>query len=1040
VNVVVKLDYDAIATYSGGVAGLAATSPEATGRQLNAKNHDVRRYATYVRSIEDAFVSDLAESVPAAIVGNRLRTVYGGVALRMPGNQVRSVLRLHNVVAVQRDSLSHPLTDSSPAFIGAGKIYDDLGSDATAGSGVIVGVLDTGAWPEHPSYADDSLLPAPPPKADATPRVCDFGDNPLTVEVDVFACNKKLISGEPFLTTYNAAYPGTEVYPDSARDSDGHGTHTSTTAAGGPVGVASLYGIDRGPIHGIAPGAHVAVYKVCGALGCMDSDSAEAVGQAILDGVDVINFSISGGTRPFTDPVELAFLDAYAAGVFVAASAGNDGPAASTTNHLAPWVTTVAASTQTRSFTSTLTLVDGPDSVDLVGASMTDGISVNTPVVLAETAAGYTDALCTAPAAPATFTGKIVVCERGANARVEKGYNVLQGGAAGMILYNPSVADVETDNHWLPAVHLDGPEGATLLAFLTAHPSATATFTDSAKTAASGDVMAAFSSRGPAGDWIKPDVTAPGVQILAGNTPTPDPADVALGPAGSYFQAIAGTSMSSPHTAGAAALVKALHPTWTPGQIKSALMTTARTDVVKEDGVTPADPFDFGSGRINLRRAGNPGLVLNETATHYAAAALDAVHIVDLNVPSINVPTMPGSLVTTRRFRNVSGHDLSYVSHATSPAGTSITVTPGAFHIAAGRSIVLSIQISAVSAPPTQAFGSILLDEIHTSRDVRLPVAFVHRQGDVRMRLRCTKDTITLRTENVGCTTTAANRSFADVVVSMNTQVARRLVINGIVGAHGGGPRSVHVSRRLAGKQPGTPSIAPGSLTGFDSLAGYAIPADPIGDEEAINYDLPSSVKFAGESYSTVGVVSNGYVVLGGADVTDISFIPQSLPDPTAPNNLLAPFWSDLDGSATAGVRVAEVCDLTPDCWIVVEWEVNVWGGDASDPRIFQLWMGENGTEDNTFAYDPLNLPADSPWGQTVGAENSNGTGGAQITGSVTTDYRVTSTATVPGGSYSYRIRAKGVAPGAGRGVTSTMTSPSVVGTAVSTATIRVVH
>src|SRR5262249_54032542 len=155
-----------------------------------------------------------------------------------------------------------------------------------------------------------------PPKADGTPRTCNFGDNPLTPAADPFVCQNKLISGQPFLATYNAVIGG-EVYPNSARDSNGHGTHTSTTAAGGPVADANPLGISRGAIHGIAPGAHVAVYKVCGLQGCFSSDSAAAVGQAIADGVDVINFSISGGVDPYTDTVELAFLDAYAAGVLV---------------------------------------------------------------------------------------------------------------------------------------------------------------------------------------------------------------------------------------------------------------------------------------------------------------------------------------------------------------------------------------------------------------------------------------------------------------------------------------------------------------------------------------------------------------------------------------------------------------------------------------------------------------------------------------------------------------------------------------------------
>src|SRR5262249_15893116 len=159
-------------------------------------------------------------------------------------------------------------------------------------------VIDTGAWPEHPSFADNGNLAAPPPKADGTPRTCNFGDNPLTPANDPFVCNHKLIGGAPFLDTYNAVVGG-EMYPDSARDSEGHGTHTSATAAGDPLASATVLGVDRGPINGIAPGAWVSVYKVCGIQGCFESDSAAAVQQAILDGVDVINFSISGGTDPF---------------------------------------------------------------------------------------------------------------------------------------------------------------------------------------------------------------------------------------------------------------------------------------------------------------------------------------------------------------------------------------------------------------------------------------------------------------------------------------------------------------------------------------------------------------------------------------------------------------------------------------------------------------------------------------------------------------------------------------------------------------------
>src|SRR5262245_9992391 len=552
VNVMIKLDYDASASYAGGIEGLDATSPRVTGKPLSRTPAPERRYAAYVAGQESAFVRELKSQVPRAVVGQSFRTVYGGISAQVPANSVGTILEIDGAVAVQTDRLVQPETDASPEFLGAGAVYPSLGGKANAGSGVIFGDLDTGVWPEHPSFADQGNLAAPPPRADGTARTCNFGDNPLTPANDPFVCQRKLIGGEPFLATYlsNPARAAAEPYK-TARDSNGHGTHTTSTAAGNVLASAPVLGVERGPIHGVAPGAYVIEYKVCGIQGCFASDSAAAVGEAILDGVDVINFSISGGEQPFTDPVELAFLDAYAAGVFVATSAGNDGPGAGTANHLSPWVASTAASTQLRQFSSTLTVTGGADTATFTGASITAGVSPALPIVLSS-APPYSNNLCTAPAAPGTFTGKIVACQRGSNARVDKGFNVLQGGAAGMILYNPTLADVETDNHWLPTVHLA--DGTQFTTFMAGHSAVTGTFTAGQKSNGQGDVMAAFSSRGPGGFFtgLKPDISAPGVQILAGNTPTPDA--VELGPPGEMFMAIAGTSMAAPHITGSAAL------------------------------------------------------------------------------------------------------------------------------------------------------------------------------------------------------------------------------------------------------------------------------------------------------------------------------------------------------------------------------------------------------------------------------------------------------------------------------------------------------
>lgn len=1017
VRVVVKLDYDSLAAYRGGVKGLRGTSPTVTGRKLDLKSADSAKYVQHIASIENSFLGALKTKVPGAKAGQKLRTVYGGIALSLPANQARALLKLPGVAAVQADVPEKLLTDSSAAFIGAPTIYNQLGGAASSGKGVVVGILDSGVWPEHPSFADPGTLPVPPATADGHARVCDFGDNPLTPASDVFVCNRKLIGGQPFLDTYNAVFGG-EVYPDSARDSNGHGTHTATTSAGGPVAHADPLGIDRGAVAGMAPAAAVEAYKVCGAEGCFPSDSAAAVAQAILDGVRVINFSISGGSDPYSDPVELAFLDAYAAGVFVAASAGNSGPTAATTDHHSPWVTTVAASTQTRAFESTITLASGATTATVKGSSITPGVASPLPIVLSS-APPYNDPLCLTPAPPGLFTGKIVACQRGPN-RVLKGFAVRQGGAAGMILYNTTPADTLTDNHWLPTVHIDKPATDTMLAFLTAHPGSTAKFTQGTKAVGQGDVMASFSSRGPGGTFLKPDVTAPGVQILAGQTPTPE--SPAEGPPGNYYQAIAGTSMSSPHVAGSAALIFALNPTFTPGQVKSALETTAKTSVVKEDKTTPADPFDYGGGRIDLTKAGNPGLTLDETATNFAALGENPLTAIDLNLPSVNAPTMPGAITAERTVKNVTNSTLKFTATGTTVSGATIVVVPPAFEIKPGKTQKLTIAIAAPDKPDGQYFGQVNLKQTNGTRALHLPVAFYRQEGIVPVDQTCTPSSIPKNTGTSTCTVTVQNNSLQSTQVTSVSTLSSQLRLTGVTGATQVGSQIATKTATLAGRQPDTPVIAPGPTpAGYIPLDVFGIAPTPIGDEQALNFNVPTYT-YAGETYNRIGVVSDGYSVVGGTNGSaDINFQPQTLPDPAAPNNVLASYWTDLDGTGAPGIYAGTLTDGV-STWLVLEWRLNLFGTNSQ--KVFQQWIGLNGVEDISYTYDPGNLPGDPgpAYGLTVGAENAEGTGGTQISGPPTQDYVVQSTPGAPGGSMTYTMTVKGVQKGTGSVSTGTST------------------
>ncbi|HEU5151140.1 MAG TPA: S8 family serine peptidase [Iamia sp.] len=1022
VPVMIKLDYDAIAVYRGGREGLAPTSPEVTGEPLTEADTTTGPYARQVARDEAAIVADITAAVPEAEIGRSLRTVYGGVAARLPAEAVEDVLAVDGVVAVQADSLEQLLTDATPSFIGADEVWAQVGGQADAGAGTIFGSLDSGVWPEHPSLADDGTRTPAPAKADGTPRTCAYGDNPLTPATDVFACNDKLIGGEAFMDTYDALV-GDDLYTGLARDSNGHGTHTATTAAGNPVASAPIFGIERGPVSGIAPGAWVSAYKVCGPGGCYGSDSVAAVAQAILDGVDVINYSISGGNDPATDAVELAFLDAYAAGVFVSASAGNDGPGAGTVNHRGPWTTTVAATSPNRDLASTLT-VSGGAGLTLDGRSLTAGITTPLPIVLAS-APPYNSPTCTVPAPPGLFTGKIVACERGPG-RVTKGFNVRQGGAAGMVLYNATPSNVSAENHWLPTIHVG--DGAGLVAHLAANPGATASFTAGAATPATGDEMAPFSSRGPGGLVIKPDVGAPGQQVIAGTTPTPE--SPSEGPAGEYFRGLDGTSMAAPHVAGAALLLRDAHPDWSPGQIRSALAGTA---VPVTDGGSPADVFDTGSGRIQVDAAAAPGLILDETADRYADLGTDPVAAVHLNLPQVNAPSVPGRLRTTRTVTNP-GAPATYAVSTTVGAGSAITVAPAGFTLGTGESQVLEITIDTTAAIGSQQQGLITVTAPGRN-GTRLPVAFVPQPSEVSLTaLGCTPDPVTVPQTST-CSYELANQGYADALVDLRAEGDGHATVTGAdLGATTAGGVAAVDDVALDGTTRAAPHTAPGpSVAGYLPLDAFGITPTAIGDEQYLPYTVPAFV-YGGQTYTRIAITSNGYLVVGDATAQDVQCCPlTAIGDPARPNNILAPFWTDLDGTGRPGIYIGVLTDGIDD-WIVVEWRVNLYG--TSSPRVFQAWIGVNGSEDISFAYDPSALPAAPPAGYSllVGAENVDGAGTSTLAPGTapTGDMRVVSGDEVPSGTVQWDVTVRGTAAGTAA-VEAEATSNAHPGTVVAT-------
>jgi subtilisin family serine protease len=735
---VIIMAADPVVTYDGDVRGLPATKP-ARGKKVDRHAASVQRYVDYLKAQHTGALQRVG--VPRSDVNAEYAYSLNGFAAELTRAEADAMTHQRGVVAVLKDELRQPQTDSSPQFLG----LTDRGGpwdEGILGKGVVAGIIDTGIWPEHPSFADDGTYPAPP-AGFAVP--CEFGNTAYNPGDTPFACNNKLLGARDMRASYKALI-GPELY-NSARDADGHGTHTASTSAGNAGVKAEIFDIPRGRISGIAPRAQVISYKVCGDQGCFDSDTAAGIDQAVADGVDVINYSIGGGAG-LIGADELAFLFAAGAGVFVATSAGNSGPTAGTIGgpSSAPWVTSVAASTQKRVFLGSVVLGNGSR---FFGPSVTAGTST---LRLVDAAAAGNELCLLDQPFTASVSGAIVLCKRGSNARVDKSHAVFNAGGAGMVLYDLSNSvTLLTDNHWVPSVHINNTDGLAVKSYLAAAgSSATARITAGQKRFTKGSVMANFSSRGPnpaALDIIKPDITAPGVRILAGNSPAPG-AD----PAGELFQAIAGTSMSSPHIAGVYALLKQAHPDWSAAMAKSAIMTTARQDVVKEDEKTKADPFDFGAGHVKpggkVKRGSmfEPGLVYDAGFADYLAFLCGTAPQVfvnptatcstlrqagfstdpsDLNYPSIGVAQLAGTQTVTRTVTSVA-KDRSRVTYRpkiVAPAGFTVTVSPRSITLRRGESATYKVTITNKGSAPIGQwkFGS--LTWRGEGYEVRSPIA-----------------------------------------------------------------------------------------------------------------------------------------------------------------------------------------------------------------------------------------------------------------------------------------------------------------------------
>jgi hypothetical protein len=411
---------------------------------------------------------------------------------------------------------------------------------------------------------------------------------------------------------------------------------------------------------------------------------------------------------------------------------------------------------------------------------------------------------------------------------------------------------------------------------------------------------------------------------------------------------------------------------------------------------------------------------------------LTAIH---LNIPSIDAPVMPGIVTTTRVVTNTTTRKVDVTASASDPSGSRITVSPSKVKIDPGKTATFKITIEAETPIGEQRFGQVKL-KVRNGPDLHLPVAFIHTQGAVTLSQSCIPDSI-VKNATSTCDIVATNQGFTAQTVDLSTRVDSKLRILSATGATvAGNGRSASLDGvTLAGAELGVPTVDPGpSVAGYLPLDAFGIAPIPLGDEDMVNFNVPAFV-FAGKTYTAVGIDSNGYLVVGGGTAEDNNCCTlPSGPNAAPPNNVLAPFWTDLDGTGAPGLLIGVLTDGV-DSWIVVEHRVNVWG--TSDLRTFQVWIGVNGTEDISYAYDPADLPTD-PAGQDflVGAENEAGQGDMEAV-LPTGDLVVRSSAPTPGQSAAYALVVRGQDTGTGHVVTS-MQADGVLGTTIVESKIRV--
>lgn len=746
-----------LASYRGGVSGLAAPSRMTGGRggsRLDVRSANARRYVQFLQQVQTTRTADLGRAVGRPLhVRFRMQHALNAIVADLTPDEAARLAAAPGVAFVEAYH-EYPLaTDVGPGLIGAEPVWNGTApgeSGRFQGEGIVVGIIDSGINFASPSFS--AIDPV-----DGYRHVNELGSGNYLGTCapggpDEGRCNDKLIGGYDFVCNVQTSptnpalnlcnQPAVYREEPGFGDTNSHGSHVASTAAGNRRDITYKGAELR--ISGVAPRANIIAYDTCytnvatGQGLCPNVSTAAAVNQAVADGVvDVLNYSIGGGTNPWGDAISQAFLNAVDAGIYVAAAAGNSGPGPATTGHHQPWVGTTAASQHGRADFVLLMDVTGPAPVPeaLRGIILNEGggspglansLPAGTPLRVSPGIDTAADGCAAFPSG--AFTGSVALVRRGTCAFSVKASNAAAAGAVAVLIANngPGAVTPSVPGATVPVFGMTQADGDAIRDFAGGPGGVVAVSIPKAAVARTNtpDQLAAFSSRGPglSGGILKPDVTAPGVSVLAaisGTTLAPGSENV--------VGLLSGTSMASPHHTGAVALIRQGRPTWTPAEVKSALVMTATRAVLMEDGITPADPFARGGGRIRVDEAIRAGLVLDETKVNYLAAnPATGGDPSSLNLPNLIDSSCFERCTFTRTFRNTQSYRQAW---SVKVEGLDARAVPATFVAAPGESVTVRFTVHArrVANDGRFNFGEVVLQPRALGNpnqpELRLPVA-----------------------------------------------------------------------------------------------------------------------------------------------------------------------------------------------------------------------------------------------------------------------------------------------------------------------------